>query len=53
MTGYWQVSARSSVSFAERLEMEARYVRNWSVWWDAILLVQTPLVVVRGDGEAK
>jgi Undecaprenyl-phosphate galactose phosphotransferase WbaP len=53
MTGHWQVSARSSVTFAERLEIEAHYVRNWSVWWDIVLMVQTPMAVLRSEGEAK
>ncbi|MEM6430925.1 MAG: undecaprenyl-phosphate galactose phosphotransferase WbaP, partial [Deinococcota bacterium] len=50
MTGYWQVSGRSNVSFAERLEMEAHYVRNWSIWWDIILLLQTVRVVLKREG---
>ena len=44
MTGYWQVSARNEVSFAERVQMESYYVRNWSIWWDLVLLVQTTTV---------
>lgn len=50
MTGHWQVTGRSEVTFAERLEMEAHYVRNWSFWWDMILLLQTPGVVVARRG---
>jgi undecaprenyl-phosphate galactose phosphotransferase len=50
MTGYWQVSGRNNVSFAERLEMEAHYVRNWSIWWDIILLLQTVRVVLKREG---
>lgn len=50
MTGYWQVSGRNNVSFGERLEMEAHYVRNWSIWWDIILLLQTVRVVLRRQG---
>ncbi len=44
MTGYWQVSARNEVSFVERVQMESYYVRNWSIWWDLVLLVQTTTV---------
>ena len=50
ITGYWQVSGRNEVTFRERLEMESHYVRNWSIWWDIILLVQTASVVVRRRG---
>jgi lipopolysaccharide/colanic/teichoic acid biosynthesis glycosyltransferase len=53
ITGHWQVTARNSVTFEDRLEMEAHYVRNWSIWWDVILLFRTPLVVLAGKGEAK
>lgn len=53
ITGLWQVSGRSKVTFEERLAMEAHYVRNWSVWWDVILLLRTPLAVLRRDGNAK
>ena len=50
ITGYWQVTARNDVTFADRLEMEAHYVRNWSIWWDVILLLRTPWAVVVGRG---
>ena len=47
MTGLWQIRGRSAVTFQDRLEMEARYVRNWSVWWDVVLLTQTPMALLR------
>lgn len=50
MTGLWQVSGRSDVTFSERLEMESQYVRNWSLWWDIILLVKTVAVVLTRRG---
>lgn len=50
MTGLWQVSGRSDVTFGERLEMESQYVRNWSLWWDIILLVKTVTVVLARRG---
>ncbi len=50
MTGYWQVSGRSEVTFEERLEMESHYVRNWSIWWDVIILLQTASVVLKRRG---
>ena len=50
ITGFWQVSARNEVTFEERLRMESHYVRNWSIWWDIILLIQTPAVVLNGRG---
>jgi Undecaprenyl-phosphate galactose phosphotransferase WbaP len=50
ITGYWQVTGRSNVTFQDRLEMESHYVRNWSIWWDIICLVNSFGAVVRRDG---
>lgn len=51
MTGYWQVEARNDVDFEERQAMEADYVRNWSVWWDLVILLRTPLAMLGPDGK--
>ncbi|MDQ3461344.1 MAG: undecaprenyl-phosphate galactose phosphotransferase WbaP [Deinococcota bacterium] len=50
ITGHWQVSGRNFFTFGERLELEAHYVRNWSIWWDIIILVQTVIVVLTQRG---
>lgn len=50
ITGIWQVSGRSEVSMEQRLEMDAYYVRNWSVWLDLYILLRTAGVVVTGKG---
>jgi len=50
ITGYWQVSGRSRIPYPERVEFDSYYVRNWSLWLDAIILSRTVGVVVRGDG---
>jgi Undecaprenyl-phosphate galactose phosphotransferase WbaP len=50
ITGYWQVNGRNNVTFAERLVMEAHYVRNWSIWWDLVLLAQTIPAVLSKRG---
>jgi lipopolysaccharide/colanic/teichoic acid biosynthesis glycosyltransferase len=50
LTGLWQVSGRNNVSYAERVNFDAYYVRNWSVWLDIYILVKTVWVVIRGDG---
>jgi Undecaprenyl-phosphate galactose phosphotransferase WbaP len=47
MTGHWQVSERNSVRFEERLAMEEHYVRNWSIWWDILLVLQTVGIVIK------
>jgi Undecaprenyl-phosphate galactose phosphotransferase WbaP len=50
ITGPWQVSGRNQASFEERNQMDAYYVRDWSVWLDLILLAYTAKIVLRGRG---
>ena len=50
VTGLWQVSGRSEVSFQERLELDAYYVRNWSPWLDLYILARTAWVVLFARG---
>ncbi len=50
LTGLWQVSGRSDTSYAERVRLDAYYVRNWSVWFDIYILVKTPGAVFRCRG---
>jgi lipopolysaccharide/colanic/teichoic acid biosynthesis glycosyltransferase len=48
LSGLWQVSGRSNVSFAARANLDASYVRNWSLPGDfAILLRTVPAVLCR------
>ncbi len=48
MTGLWQTSGRSDLSYAERVDLDVRYVRNWSLWQDIVALLRTfPLFVKR------
>jgi Undecaprenyl-phosphate galactose phosphotransferase WbaP len=50
ITGLWQVSGRSNTSYGERVALDVRYVRHWSVWLDIYLLARTFSVVFRGSG---
>jgi Undecaprenyl-phosphate galactose phosphotransferase WbaP len=50
MSGFWQVSGRSNTNYAERVEMDSYYVRNWSVWLDLIILARTVKIVALGRG---
>lgn len=50
VTGLWQVSGRSDVTYAERVSLDAYYVRNWSIWLDIYILLKTVWVVLVGDG---
>lgn len=50
MTGLWQVSGRSSLSFEDRIELELFYAQNWSFWLDIKILFKTVWVVLKGKG---
>ncbi|MEJ5200773.1 MAG: exopolysaccharide biosynthesis polyprenyl glycosylphosphotransferase [Anaerolineales bacterium] len=52
MTGLWQVTARSQVSFDDQLRLDIRYIQNYSIWLDIkILLLTIPAVISkRGAG---
>ena len=50
ITGYWQVSGRSDVSFEERVELEKYYSEHVSAWMDIKILFKTVGVVLFGKG---
>ncbi len=50
VTGLWQVSGRSELSFEERIELELYYAQNWSFWLDVRIMFKTIGVVIRKTG---
>lgn len=48
ITGYWQVSGRSSVNFDKRIEMDAYYARKRSILLDISILLKTPWAMISG-----
>jgi exopolysaccharide production protein ExoY len=50
LTGLWQVSGRNDVDYAERVAIDSRYARNWSLAGDLSILVRTVGVVLRRSG---
>jgi len=50
MTGLWQVSGRSDLSWDDLCRLDSVYVRSWSFLWDLRILVQTPAAVLRRRG---
>jgi len=48
LTGMWQVSGRSSVSYHERAELDLRYATSQSFWLDVVLLARTIPAVLAG-----
>jgi lipopolysaccharide/colanic/teichoic acid biosynthesis glycosyltransferase len=50
MTGLWQVSGRSDLSWDESIALDARYVDTWTPMLDVKILAKTAGVVVKGGG---
>ncbi len=50
ITGLWQVSGRSDVSWEQRVRFDMHYIRNWSIWLDLQILFQTIPAVLRSRG---
>jgi len=50
LTGLWQVSGRSLLSFEEMVKLDLYYVENWSIWLDLKILLMTIPSVLKGKG---
>ncbi|MEE2050389.1 sugar transferase [Nocardiopsis tropica] len=50
LTGLWQVSGRSDLSWEESVRLDLRYVENWSLTLDIQILWKTWSAVIRGAG---
>lgn len=46
ITGLWQVTARHDPSFEKRLELDLKYMREWSIWKDIGILFKTVATVI-------
>ena len=50
MTGLWQVSGRSDLTFDDLVRLDFYYLENWSIWLDITIMFKTPFVVVARRG---
>ncbi|MGY2002133.1 sugar transferase [Blastococcus sp. SYSU DS1024] len=50
LTGLWQISGRSDLSWEESVRLDLRYVENWSLATDALILVKTVRAVLSRSG---
>ena len=50
MTGLWQISGRNDTSYDDRVALDSWYVRNWSLWYDLVIMIKTIRVVFKRDG---
>jgi len=40
ITGIWQISGRSNVTYNYRVFLDYWYVRNWNLWLDIVILIK-------------
>ncbi|MCX2970902.1 MULTISPECIES: sugar transferase [Streptomyces] len=50
LTGLWQISGRSDLSWEETVRLDLRYVEDWSLALDTVILWKTLRAVVYGQG---
>ena len=50
ITGLWQVRGRNLLPFKERILLDEFYIRNWSLWWDIVILFKTIRVLAKREG---
>lgn len=50
ITGLWQVSGRSNLTWDESVELDVRYVENWSLSLDLTIIWRTGRAVIRASG---
>jgi exopolysaccharide biosynthesis polyprenyl glycosylphosphotransferase len=50
MTGYWQTSGRSELSFEEMVRLDLYYIENWSLSFDLKIILKTLGAVLRREG---
>lgn len=50
LTCLWQINGRSGVSFQHWMDLDLRYIDDWSLWLDLEILVKTIPAILRGTG---
>jgi exopolysaccharide biosynthesis polyprenyl glycosylphosphotransferase len=50
LTGLWQVSGRSDLPWEEAVRLDLRYVENWTLWLDVVIIMRTLKAVLHGRG---
>jgi exopolysaccharide biosynthesis polyprenyl glycosylphosphotransferase len=50
LSGLWQVSGRSNLSYEEMVKLDIYYAEHWSLWLDIKIIAKTLPAVLRGDG---
>lgn len=50
LTGLWQVSGRSDLEVDDAVRLDLKYVENWSLVQDLVIIARTVKTVLRGEG---
>ena len=50
ITGLWQINGRSNLTWEETVRLDLRYVENWSLMMDLVIVWKTVNAVLRGNG---
>lgn len=51
ITCIWQVSGRNQIDFEQWMDMDLRYIDNWSLWLDVKILFLTGFAMINGSGK--
>jgi len=48
LTGLWQVSGKNRTTFVEMIQLDIKYAKNKSLWWDLkIILMTIPALIIQ------
>ena len=50
LTGLWQVSGRSDLSFDEYVRLDLFYIENWSLAYDLFMVIKTIPMLLKAKG---
>jgi lipopolysaccharide/colanic/teichoic acid biosynthesis glycosyltransferase len=48
LTGFWQVSGKNQTTFVEMIQLDIKYAKNKTLWWDLkIILMTVPALIIQ------
>lgn len=50
ITGLWQISGRNDIDYHKRVRLDVCYIKNWSLWYDFVILFKTISAVLWQNG---